>query len=416
VSVSAFASLNSELSCENVPLRAIAEAVGTPVHVYSATDIRARYDELDSAFGSYPHHLHYAIKANSTLAIVRLLRTLGAKADANSNGEIDVALRAGYSPGEIVFTGVGKTSAELERAVALGLDAINAESPGELDRIEVIAQRLNRRARVALRINPSVDAESHPHISTGLPATKFGVSLETAREMIHSLAQLSALTLDGLHVHVGSQITRATPFKRSAETLVALAQDAAGAGIRLERLDLGGGLGIGYEPDQTVIPPAQYAAALLDAVRETGLTLVVEPGRFLVGPAGILLTQVVDLKAKPGNSHFVIVDAGMTDLARPALYGAYHRIEPVSVRPGPTITADIVGPVCETTDTLGFARVLPPLEIGDLVAIRDTGAYGAVMASNYNRRPLAAEVLVDGATWRVVRRRQTTDDMLQWDE
>jgi diaminopimelate decarboxylase len=413
--VSGFSALAGELVCDGVSLGDIASVEGTPLHVYSAADIRARYLRLDAAFGAYPHRLHYAIKANATLGVVRLLRELGARADANSGGEIDVALRAGFVPSEIVFTGVGKTPAELERAVALGLDAINAESPGEVDRIDAIAQRRGSRARVAIRINPSVDAESHPHISTGLPATKFGVSIDLAKSMIHDLARRPALDLVGLHMHVGSQVTKAGPFARAAATVVALARELEGAGRALERLDLGGGLGIAYEPGQTVLSPEAYAAELLAVVQPTGLALVVEPGRALVGPAGVLLTAVVDLKPKPGGGWFVIVDAGMTDLARPALYGAWHRIEPVRPRAGAPIRADIVGPVCETTDTLGFDRTLPPVEVGDLLAIADTGAYGAVMASNYNRRPLSAEVLVDSGRARVIRRRQTIDDMLQWD-
>jgi diaminopimelate decarboxylase len=413
--VSGFSALNGELVCDGVSLGDIARAEGTPVHVYSAADIRARYRRLDAAFGAYPHRLHYAIKANATLGVVRLLRELGARADANSGGEIDVALRAGFVPSEIVFTGVGKTPAELERGVALGLDAINAESPGEVDRIDAIATRRGTRARVAIRINPSVDAESHPHISTGLPATKFGVGIDLAKAMIDDLARRPALDLVGLHMHVGSQVTKAGPFERAAATVVSLARELAAGGRALERLDLGGGLGIAYEPGQTVLSPEAYAAELLSVVQPTGLALVVEPGRALVGPAGVLLTTVVDLKPKPGGGWFVIVDAGMTDLARPALYGAWHRIEPVRPRAGAPIRADVVGPVCETTDTLGFDRALPPIEVGDRIAIADTGAYGAVMASNYNRRPLAAEVLVDDGRAAVIRRRQTVDDMLQWD-
>jgi len=414
--VSGFSVADGEIVCDGVPLAAIAGEAGTPLHVYSAADIRARYRRLDASFGSYPHHLHYAIKANSTLAIVRLLRGLGARADANSGGEIDVALRAGFVPAEIVFTGVGKTPAELERAVSLGLDAINVESPGEIARIDAIARRLGVLARVAIRINPSVDAGSHPHISTGLPATKFGVSLDLARAMIRDLAQRPALNLVGLHVHVGSQITRSSPFARAAETIVDFARELSAGGHAIERLDLGGGLGIAYEPGQAVVSPEDYAEQLLAIVRPTGLALVIEPGRAIVGPAGVLVASVVDLKPKPGGGWFVVIDAGMTDLARPALYGAYHRIDAVRPRPGEPIHADVVGPVCETTDTIGFDRKLPPLEPGDFVAIADTGAYGAVMASNYNRRPVAAEVLVDDDRRpSVIRRRQTIDDLLQWD-
>lgn len=405
-----------ELHCDAVPLAGIARQVGTPVHVYSAALIAARYQALDAALGSCPHRLHYALKANSTMAVVRALRALGAKADANSGGEIEVAVRAGFAPRDIVFTGVGKTRAELERAVALDLAAINAESPGEIERIAAIATARGAVARVAVRVNPDVDAGSHPHISTGLSATKFGVSGDDAVHMIRDMTGRPGLKVVGLHVHVGSQITSLDPLARAARTLVELARAVSADGVALEHLDLGGGLGIAYEPGEPVVPVDDYAAALVSAIRPTGLTLVLEPGRWLVGPAGVLLATVVDLKRHPNGGWFVVVDAGMTDLVRPALYGAWHGIEAVVDREGRAIQAEVVGPVCETSDTLGRDRRLPPVQVGDLVAIRDTGAYGAVMASNYNRRPIAAEVLVDHADWRVVRRRQTVDDMLQWDE
>jgi diaminopimelate decarboxylase len=398
-----------------VTLAAIARAAGTPVHVLDAETIAERYAALDRAIGDYPHRLHYAIKANATVGVARLLRELGARADANSGGEIAVALRAGFAPEAIVFSGVGKTPAELERAVRLGVGAINAESGGEIDRIDAIAGRLGTQARVALRVNPDVDAGSHPHISTGLQATKFGVAVDGARAILRAAARRPHLRVVGLHVHVGSQITDPGPFARAAEAVAALAHDLRADGIVLEHLDLGGGLGIPYRPGDRAVPVAEYAAALLRVVAPTGLMLVLEPGRWIVGPAGALVTEVIDLKRKPGGGWFVVVDAGMTELLRPALYGAWHAIEALSPRPGPGIRADVVGPVCETSDTLGADRELPPLEVGDLLVIRDTGAYGAAMASNYNRRPIAAEVLVEGASWRVVRRRQTEDEMLQWD-
>lgn len=403
------------LHCDDVPLDAIARDAGTPVHVYSGALIAARYRELDAAFGGYPHRLHYAIKANATLAVVGRLRELGASADANSGGEIDVALRAGFAPGDIVFTGVGKTRAELERAIALGVRAINAESPGEVERIAALAAAQGARARIAVRINPDVDAGSHPHISTGRAVNKFGLAPDDARALIRGAARQPALEVVGLHVHIGSQVTSPGPVARAVSAVVALAGELRADGITLEHLDVGGGLGIAYAPGQPVMATSDYASAILDVVRPTGLLLLLEPGRWIVGPAGVLVTEVVDLKRGPDDGWFVIVDGGMTDLLRPALYGAHHEIEPVAPRPGPPIVSHVVGPVCETSDTFSGGRPMPPVAVGDLLAIRDTGAYGAVMASNYNRRPMAAEVLVDADRWRVVRRRQTVDEMLQWD-
>jgi diaminopimelate decarboxylase len=406
---------DGELTCDGVSLSAVAREHGTPVHVYSAATLTERYRRLDAAFARYPHRLHYAIKANATLAVVRHLRGLGARADANSIGEIEVARRAGFLPGDVVFTGVGKTSDEIRRAVALGLEALNVESPGELDRIAAAARGANRSVRVAIRLNPGVDAETHPGISTGLPETKFGVSFDDARAMIRRAGTVPNVQVVGLHAHVGSQITKVAPVRRVATAVAGFARELLAAGVPLEHLDLGGGLGIGYRSGQPVLNEAEYAEALLPSVEETGLTLVLEPGRWLVAPVGVLLATVVDLKRKAGGGWFVVVDAGMTDLMRPALYGAWHEIEPVQPRTGETMLADVVGPVCETTDTLGAERQLPALEIGDVLAIRDTGAYGAVMASNYNRRPMAAEIMIEGGAATVVRRRQSIDDMLQWD-
>ena len=403
---------NQNLLCDGQRLEPIAAELGTPCYVYSAPAIRARYQALDGAFAGQPHAIHYALKANSTLAIVRLLRALGAHADANSGGEIDVALRAGFAPGEIVFTGVGKTHAEIERAVGLGLKAINAESFGEMDRIDQIARALGTRARVAVRINPDIDAMSHPGISTGRKTNKFGVAIEDARAMCREMATRGGLQVVGLHVHVGSQITKLEPLKRAAESLVQLAAELEGDGVSIEHLDVGGGLGISYDGGD-VPTAAEYAAAVLPVIKASGRSLVLEPGRVIVGPAGVLLTRVVDMKPHSPGKSFVIVDAGMTELLRPMLYGAYHAIEAVTPRAGTPIKADVVGPVCETTDTLGSDRELPPVEVGDLLAVRDTGAYGAVMGSNYNRRPFPPEVLVDDEGWRVIRRRQTIDDLLR---
>ena len=399
------------LVCDGVALASIAAAEGTPVYVYSAAVFRERYTAIDRAFGAYPHAIHYALKANSTLAIARLLRGLGSGADANSMWEVEVARRAGFDPSSIVFTGVGKSPAELECAVALGVKAVNVESAGELGRIEAIAMRLGTIARVAVRVNPDIDAESHPHISTGLRINKFGLPRDQATELFASIAARPVLRLVAVHLHVGSQITSLEPLQRAAREAGALSRTLLDAGFPLEYVDLGGGLGIAYDDRQ---PPAidAYVSALVAEVQATRLPVVVEPGRVIAGPAGALIARVTDIKPRDEGSDFAVIDAGMTELLRPALYGAYHRIEPVVAGAPDERTYEVVGPVCESSDVIGRDRRLPRLAVGDLVAIRDAGAYGSVMASNYNRRPLPCEVLVDRGTWSVIRRRQTVDDQL----
>ena len=406
-----FSLSDNELACDGVPLSAIAGAAGTPTYVYSAAAIRAGYRAIDSAFAGYPHRLHYALKANSAFALVRLLKGIGSAVDANSIWEIELARRAGFEPADIVFTGVGKSDAELECAVPLGLRAINVESAGELARVEAIAARLGVTVRVAIRINPDIDARSHPHISTGLRINKFGVPADAARELAASMARRPALRLVAVHVHVGSQITTVEPLRRAAAFLAETAAAFAASGIRLEYLDAGGGLGVAYD-DAPAVSAAEYVAALMAEIRPTGLPIVVEPGRSIVAPAAVLLARVVDLKPRDATSTFAVLDAGMTELLRPALYNAFHRIEAVKPRGGAAQRYELVGPVCESSDVVGRDRSLPRLEPGDLVAIRDAGAYGSAMASNYNRRPLPAEVLVDEGRWQVIRRRQTLDDML----
>jgi diaminopimelate decarboxylase len=406
-----FVHASGELACDGVPVAAIAQAEGTPFYLYSAETIRQRYRALDAAFGDYPHALHYALKANSLLAIVELIRRLGGSADANSIWEVEVARRAGVAPSDIVFTGVGKASHELECAVRLGLKAINVESAGELERVEAFAKQAGQPARVAIRINPDIDAGSHRHITTGLKSAKFGLPASTVRQLAKTLSARSFLSLVAVHVHVGSQITKVGPLRQAAAFASAFARDLLAEGIRLEYLDVGGGLGIAYD-DQAVVSPGEYVAALVEEIAPVGLPIVIEPGRAIVGPSGALVARVLDVKSRDGSSEFVVLDAGMTELLRPALYDAYHRIEPVRPRTGPERMYEFVGPVCETTDVVGKERRLPPLLPGDLVAIRDAGAYGSAMASNYNRRPLPVEVLVDGGAWRVVRRRQSVDDLL----
>jgi len=409
------AGTHSSLLCDGVPLTAIAASAGTPVYVYSAAVLRERYRAIDEAFGGYPHALHYALKANSTLAIARLLRELGSGVDANSVWEIEVARRAGFDPSQIVFTGVGKSPAELECAVALGVKAINVESAGELARLEAIATRLGRRVRIALRVNPDIDARSHPHISTGLKINKFGVPLDDARALLQTLSHRPSLALVAIHVHVGSQITTLDPLRRAAALAADVSLELQRQGFPLEYVDLGGGLGVSY--DGGAVPTAaEYVAALVGEVRRTSLPIVVEPGRSIAAAAGVLLARVIDVKPRTSSSEFVIIDAGMTELLRPALYNAFHRIEPVDARSDGDHQYEIVGPVCESSDVVGRDRVLPALAPDDLVAIHDAGAYGSVMASNYNRRPLPPEVLVDGGAWRIIRRRQTVDDQLALEE
>jgi diaminopimelate decarboxylase len=411
LTVTGFFPSHNELTCDGVPVTAIADAEGTPLYMYSAAQIRARYRQIDDAFRGYPHAVHYALKANSTFALAQLLHGLGSSADANSIWEIDLARRAGFQTPQIVFTGVGKSMAELECAVPLGLKAINVESAGELARVEAIARRHGRPARVAVRINPDIDAKSHPHISTGLRINKFGVAADAARELLASVGDRPFLTLVAIHVHVGSQVTTLEPLRGAAAFIAGLATELRRAGVPLEYVDVGGGLGISYDGGD-VVSPAEYVSALVDVIRPTALPIIVEPGRSIVGPAGALVARVVDVKPRNALSEFAVIDAGMTELMRPALYGAFHRIEPVRPRAGGERAYEIVGPVCESSDVVGRDRTLPPLEVGDLVAIRDAGAYGSAMASNYNRRPLPVEVLVDEGRWRVIRRRQSIDDML----
>jgi diaminopimelate decarboxylase len=396
-----------------VRLSEIAAAEGTPAYVYSAATLRERYRALDAAFGGYPHAVHYALKANSTLAIARLVRELGGAADANSIWELELARKAGFAPADSIFTGVGKSNAELECAVPLGLKAINVESAGELARVEAIARRAGVVARVAIRVNPDIDSESHPHVSTGLKTSKFGIPIDALKELAATFRSARATRLVAVHVHVGSQITSLEPIRRAAALVARAVEELHAAGVMLEYIDLGGGLGISY--DGRDVPSAdEYVGALLVEARATGLPIVIEPGRTIVGPAAVLVARIVDIKPRTSSSDFAVLDAGMSELIRPALYGSFHQIEPVVVRHGGADRQyEIVGPVCESSDVVGRDRTLPRLEVGDLVAIRDAGAYGSAMSSNYNRRPLPVEVLVNDGGWRVIKRRQTIDDMLK---
>lgn len=394
------------LLCDGVPLEPIAAAHGTPLYIYSAATIDERYRAIDDAFAGHPHSIHYALKANSTLAIARRLRALGSFADANSGGEIEVARRAGFTPSQIVFTGVGKTTAELGAAIDIGVRSINVESAGEIERIEALSRERKVRTKIAIRVNPDVDAKTHPHISTGMKINKFGIPIDEVRELCATTRGRPNVEIVGLHAHVGSQITNMEPLTRAAAALVALARELALDGTAIEHLDIGGGLGVSY--DGSPVPGAKdYAAAVLPVLRESGLDIVLEPGRHIMAPAGALLTRVVDVKGP-----FVVMDAGMTELLRPMMYNAFHRIEPVVRTDAPSSSVHIVGPLCESSDTLGKDREIPRPQVGDLFAVLDAGAYGSVMASNYNRRLMPAEVMVENGSARVIRRRQTLEDIL----
>src|SRR5712691_653895 len=399
------------LACDGVSIQSIVEHAGTPTYIYSARAIRESYRAIDDAFAPYPHAIHYGMKANSTIAIMRLLRSIGSRADANSAGEIAVAKRAGFAPADIVFTGVGKTREELAFAVAEGIGTINAESAGELDRIASIARAHGRVARVAVRVNPDIDAKSHPKISTGLKTNKFGVPLQEARAIYRARRETKGLQFVGVHIHIGSQITTLEPLRRAAASLVSLAIELREDGFTLEHVDLGGGLGIAYE-GRPIVSPADYAGAVIPELQRAGIPVVLEPGRAVVGYSGALVARVVDTKCFPDGRKFAVLDAGMGELIRPALYGSFHRIVPVVARAGEDTAWDVVGPICESSDVFATDRMLPPLEVDDLVAILDAGAYGSVMGSNYNRHLLPAEVLVDEGKWSVIRRRQTLEDVL----
>ena len=388
---------------DRIPTEAIESFAGVGHH-FDLADLKRGESVVDLGSGSGMDTFIAALKVTPTGKVIG-----GEWVAANSR--FDVALASGFSPRDIVFTGVGKRADELARAVALDLAAINVESPGELDRLAHLAAERGEVARVAIRVNPDIDARSHPHISTGLKSSKFGVPIDAAPALYRQIASRPSLRAVGIHVHIGSQMTSLDPIEASAAAVVALARELAAAGLDIEQIDFGGGVGIAYgegpAPD-----PRDYVGRLVRAAGDSGLRLVIEPGRMLVGAAGVLLTRVVDVKQFPGTRRFVVLDAGMTELMRPALYGAFHRIEPVVPRPGPDEPVDVVGPICETTDTFARDRRLPPLAVGDLVVVRDAGAYGAVMGSNYLRRPLPPEVLLEGGEWRVVRRRQTLADML----
>ena len=402
---------DNQLFAEDVAVSDLAAQLGTPLYIYSARTLRRHYRVLSEAFKGTDSLICFAMKALSNLSILKLFGDLGAGFDIVSVGELMRCLRAGADPGKIVFSGVGKTDEEIEAALKAKILMINVESRPELHRVSTVAQRIGLQAPVSLRVNPDLDPGTHPHISTGHRDSKFGIPLSQVDEYYAEARSLKNLELAGLSTHIGSQITETAPFAEAGEKVAKIVNGLRAEGIALKYLDLGGGLGIPYQEEPP--SPAQYSAALLGPLRNIGLKIIIEPGRVLVGNAGILVTKVLYVK-ETDVKRFIVVDGAMNDLLRPVLYEAYHEIVPVVRRAGTDRqTADVVGPVCESGDFFAQDREMPELRAGDLLAVMSAGAYGFVMASNYNSRSLPAEALVRGDKLALIRKRQTIDDLIR---
>ena len=403
---------DGELHCERVALSRIAKEVGTPCYVYSHTTFVRHYRVFDGAFQSIPHIVAFAMKANSNVAILRLMAREGGGADIVSGGELYRALLAGIPPSKIVFAGVGKSREEIRYALDTDILMFNVESSDELRAIDDVAAEMGRRARVALRINPDIDPQTHPYISTGLKKSKFGISAARALDEFKLASSLQHTEVVGVHKHIGSQLTEVAPFVDALKKVVALVETLKGRGTDIRYINIGGGLGITYS-DETPPLPKDLAEALSPLIRDLKCVLIMEPGRVIAGNAGILMTRVLYTKEAEAK-HFVIVDAAMNDLIRPSLYNAYHDILPVrEVQRGNPVTVDVVGPVCESGDFLAKDRTMPEAKPGDLLAVMSAGAYGFTMASNYNSRPRVPEVLIREGEMHVIRRRETYDDLVR---
>lgn len=411
--MSSFTLKNGVLHAEDLALPTLAAQFGTPAYVYSRAALESSLREFHDVLGSHPAGqdalVCYAVKANSNLAILNVFARLGAGFDIVSGGELQRVLAAGADPQKVVFSGVGKTSAEMKLALAAGIFCFNVESAPELERLNEVAGQCGKKAPVSLRVNPNVDPKTHPYISTGLKEAKFGVAYDDALALYRRAASLPHIEVAGIDCHIGSQLLDPAPFVEALERILALVDQLSGEGIRIHHLDLGGGLGIKYKEDQVQPTVASYLKPLLDKLAGRGLKVVLEPGRRLVGNAGLLLTRVEFLKHGEAKD-FAIIDAAMNDLMRPALYEAWHDILPVVPRNGESRAYDIVGPVCETGDFLGQARPLA-IEPGDLLAVMSAGAYGMAMSSNYNTRPRAVELMVDGDQVFVIRQRETVEQL-----
>jgi diaminopimelate decarboxylase len=400
-----------DLYCEGAALADVAARVGTPAYVYSAQAILDNFRAYDEAFGDIPHLVCYAVKANSSLALLALLARAGAGFDIVSGGELFRVLQAGGDASKVVFSGVGKTADEVEYALSQGIHAFNCESEPELALIDAIAARRRVSVGFAIRVNPDVDAATHPYISTGLSRHKFGIDIAEAAAVYGRARQFRNLSAEGVSCHIGSQILDSKPIFEAVDKVLALAAELRAQGHPIRRLDLGGGLGVAYRESEQAPAIGDFVRGMEARLRASGLRIEVEPGRSIVGPAGVLLTRVLYRKCN-GAKQFVIVDAGMNDLLRPSLYRAHHEIVPVRKRSLPLITADVVGPVCETGDFLARDREMADAMPGDYLAVMTAGAYGFALSSNYNSRPRVAEALVEGATFRVIRARETYADLI----
>jgi len=401
---------NGQLYCENIKVKAIAKKTGTPVYIYSKRTIVEHFRKIDSAFSGVDHLICYSLKANANMGIIKTLQKEGCGADIVSGGELYKALKAGISPAKIVYAGVGKTKEELENAIKNRIFMFNIESLPEAARISSVAVKLNKIAEVAIRINPDVDADTHRHITTGKKENKFGLNISKAKEIFKVIAGLKNLKVTGIHTHIGSQITTVEPYVLTLKKVITLRQELLKLGIVISRLNIGGGLGIIYK-DETPSTPAAFADKVLPLLKPLGVKVILEPGRFIVGNAGILVAEVQYIK-KGEVKNYIILDAGMNDLIRPSLYDAFHNIVAVNKRLG-RIKADVVGPICESSDYFGKNRLLPKVKEGDYLAIMSAGAYGFSMASNYNCRRKPAEVLVDRNKFKIVRRREQFSDLLK---
>lgn len=403
---------HGRLFCDGVDLEEIALSVGTPCYVYSAQSMLDAWRAYDSAFGDLPHLVCYAVKANSSLAVLAMLARAGAGFDIVSGGELFRVLRAGGDPARVVFSGVGKTNAEIELALRSGIRNFNCESESELNAIDSVAARLDVVARYSLRVNPDVDAATHPYISTGLRDHKFGIDISEAADVYRRASVLRNIRASGVSCHIGSQILDYTPILEAAGKVLNLIESLQADGIAIDHVDLGGGLGIAYQTADDAPAIRDFITDLRDRLGRAGLTVMIEPGRSIAGPAGVLLTKVIYRKKSPAKE-FVVVDAAMNDLIRPALYKAHHEIRPLRLTEGESVVADIVGPVCESGDFLARDREIADVQPDSLLAVSSAGAYGFVQASNYNSRPRGAEVLVEGDQWRVIRTRETYEDLIR---
>ncbi len=400
-----------ELYAEEVPVSDIAAKVGTPVYIYSHATLERHFKAMDEAFASVPHTICYSMKANSNLAVLKTFADLGGGVDIVSGGELYRALKAGIDPKKIVYSGVGKKDDEIEYAIKSGILMFNVESEDELDRINEVAGSVGVKAGIAIRVNPDVDPETHPYITTGLKKAKFGINIERSLEQYKRAAAMANIEVIGIDCHIGSQLTKISPFVDTIKKLKRLIAGLGDAGIRLKYFDLGGGLGITYN-DEAPPLPAEYGRAIVNEAGDLGLHLIFEPGRNLVGNAGIMVGKCLFTK-KGEEKNFVITDAAMNDLARPSLYGSFHGVQAVRKDQDGVFVADIVGPICESGDFLAKDREMPRFRRGDLIAFMSAGAYGFAMSSNYNSRPRVAEVLVKGNTFAVIRERETREDLIR---